>query len=312
MISIDDIRAADQRIAPHIRRTPVMEVAGPALGLSHPVTLKLELFQHTGNFKARGAFNNLLLRDIPEAGVVAASGGNHGAAVAYAGAELGIRARIFVPEIAGPSKISLIEQAGADLTVVPGAYANAAEAAAAYQAETGALSIHPYDHPATLAGQGTLALEMAEQAPDLDVVLVAVGGGGLLGGVAAAYAGTRTKVIAIEPETAPTLHAALREGPETDVEVSGIAANSLGAKRIGRTGYEIAQALGIEVVLVTNAAIAEAQKLLWQGARVLAEPGGAAALAAVTSGAWRPADGDRVGVIVCGANLDPSPFSEGA
>lgn len=312
MISKDDILTADQRIAPHIRRTPVMDVAGAALGLDHPVVLKLELFQHTGSFKARGAFNNLLSRDIPAAGVVAASGGNHGAAVAYAGAELGIRARIFVPEIAGASKISLIEQAGADLTVVPGAYANAAEAAMAYQAETGALSIHPYDAPETLAGQGTLALEMAGQAPDLDVVLVAVGGGGLLGGVAAAYAGSDTRVIAVEPETAPTLHNALRDGPETDVEVSGIAANSLGARRIGRTAYEIARAEGIETVLVTNDAIAGAQKTLWQGARVLAEPGGACALAALTSGVWQPRDTCRVGVIVCGANLDPAPFQNGA
>ncbi|MEO1494648.1 MAG: serine/threonine dehydratase [Pseudomonadota bacterium] len=307
MISKDAIRAAARRIAPHIRRTPVMEIAGPALGLGHAVTLKLELFQHTGNFKARGAFNTLLSREIPAAGVVAASGGNHGAAVAYAGAELGIRARIFVPEIAGPSKIGLIERAGADLTVVPGAYANAAEAAAAYQAETGALSVHAYDAPETVAGQGTVALEMDEQAPGLDVVLVAVGGGGLLGGVAAAYSGSGTAVVAVEPETAPTLHAALRDGPDTDVDVSGIAANSLGARRIGRTGYDIARAEGIETVLVSNDAIAEAQKRLWQGVRVLAEPGGAAALAALTSGLYTPADGARVGVIVCGANLDPSP-----
>ncbi len=308
MISIDDIRAADRRIASHIRRTPVMEVGGAALGLEHPVTLKLELFQHTGNFKARGAFNNLLSRDIPKAGVVAASGGNHGAAVAYAGAELGIHARIFVPEIAGASKISLIEQAGADLTVVPGAYANAAEAAMAYQTETGALSIHPYDGAETLAGQGTVALEMSEQAPDLDLVFVAVGGGGLLGGVAAAYAGTGTRVVAVEPETAPTLHAALRDGPETDVDVSGIAANSLGAKRIGQSGYEIAKAHSIESTLVTNEAIADAQRALWQGVRILAEPGGAAALAALTSGAYITPERARIGVIVCGANLDPAPI----
>ena len=308
MISQDDIQAASARITPHIRRTPVMEVDGAALGLEHPVTLKLELFQHTGSFKPRGAFNSLLSMDVPDAGVVAASGGNHGAAVAYAAAKLGVPARIFVPEIAGAAKIALIRSTGADLTVVPGAYANAAEAAMTFQAESGALSIHAYDAPETLAGQGTVGLEIAKQAPDLDILLVAVGGGGLVGGIATALADTNTRVVAVEPETASALNAALNNGPETMVDVGGVAANSLGARQIGRGCYDIARAQQIESVLVTDAAISEAQILLWQSARVLAEPGGACALAALTSDAFAPAPNAKIGVVVCGANIEPAPF----
>lgn len=309
MISKHDIRAAARRIAPHIRRTPVMDIDGTDLGLDHAVTLKLELFQHTGSFKARGAFNSLLSMDVPQAGVVAASGGNHGAAVAYAAAKLGVPARIFVPEIAGAAKIGLIRGTGADLTVVPGAYANAAEAAAAYQTKTGALSIHAYDAPATLAGQGTVGLEIAEQAPDLDVLLVAVGGGGLIGGIAAALADTKTRVVAVEPETACALNAALADGPETQVEVGGVAANSLGARQIGRGCYDIARAEQIASVLVPDTAINQAQHLLWQAARVLAEPGGACALAALTCGVFKPPPNARTGVLVCGANAEPAPFT---
>ncbi len=306
MIKQSDIIAAAERISGHVRKTPVLEVAD-GLGLGDSVTLKLELLQHTGTFKARGAFNSLLSGAVPDAGIVAASGGNHGAAVAFAAARLGIPARIYVPEIAGPTKIGLIRATGADLQVVPGAYADAAAAADAYRAETGAATIHAYDAPGTLAGQGTLGIELEEQAPGIDYWLVAVGGGGLIGGVASWLDG-RAKVIAVEPERAPTLNRALAEGPDTTVDVGGVAANSLGARQVGRLCFDVASAQKIESVLVPDEAITEAQRRLWDGLRVAAEPGGAAALAALVSGAWAPPAGARVGVIVCGGNVDPAPF----
>lgn len=307
MINQDDIRAAAARIQPHIRKTPVLRLGPDDLGLGFPVDLKLELFQHSGTFKARGATNSLLSMDIPDAGVVAASGGNHGAAVAWAAAKLGIPARIFVPEIAGPTKIGLIRAAGVEPDVVPGAYADAFEASQAYGAESGAISIHAYDAPATLAGQGTVGLEIAQQLPDLDVLLVAVGGGGLIGGIASWF-GDRLKIVAVEPERAPTLNAALRDGPETTVEVGGVAVNSLGASRVGAMCYDVATRYGIESVLVPDNAITDAQHKLWTSARLLAEPGGAAALAALTSGAYNPPLDARIGVLICGANIDPSPL----
>ncbi len=306
MITPDDIRAAHGRIAAHVRRTPIIEAAGPAFGLGHPVVLKLELLQHTGSFKPRGAFNSLIARDVPPAGVVAASGGNHGAAVGYAAAELGIPARIFVPEIAGETKIALVRGTGADLEVVPGHYGQAAAAAEAARQASGAITIHAYDAPETLAGQGTVGTEFEEQAPDLDILLVAVGGGGLIGGIASWYDG-RIRVVAVEPEEAPTLAVALRDGPEAEITPSGVAANSLGGPMIGRLAYDVVTRLGIDCVLVPDAAITEAQHLLWTGARVLAEPGGAAALAALTSGRFVPPPGARVGVLVCGGNVDPAP-----
>ena len=208
MITRDQITAAHERIASHIRRTPVMELDGVAFGLPHPVTLKLELLQHTGSFKARGAFNNLLSREVPEAGVVAASGGNHGAAVGYAAARLGIPARIFVPSLAGEAKISLVHGTGAALEVIEGHYGQAAAAAEAFRAGSGAMSVHPFDAPETLAGQGTVGAELEQQAPDLDILLVAVGGGGLIGGIASWYAG-RIRVIAVEPSSAATLTVAI-------------------------------------------------------------------------------------------------------
>lgn len=305
MIPLSEIEAAAARIAPHIRSTPVLEVDGASLGLPAPVVLKLELLQHTGSFKPRGAFNNLIVRDIPAAGVVAASGGNHGAAVAYAAAQLGIPARIFVPRIAGREKIVLIERAGADLVVTEGAYADAFDAAEKYGAETGAAQVHAYDAPETLAGQGSLGLELRKQAPEIETVFVAVGGGGLIGGVAAAYGDAirdgRVRLIAVEPERAATLASALASGPETEVEVGGIAANALGAKRIGRLAYDIVRELGIEVLLVSDEEIAAAQTLLWTASRIAAEPAGAAALAALLSGRAGPAP--RPAAIVCGGNF---------
>ncbi|HSF96980.1 MAG TPA: threonine/serine dehydratase [Thermohalobaculum sp.] len=301
------IQAAAERIRGHVRRTPVLTV-DDGLGLAYPVQLKLELLQHTGSFKPRGAFNNLLSRDVPQSGVVAASGGNHGAAVAFAARKLAIPARIFVPKIAGPAKIALIRETGADLVVTEGLYPDALAAAQAYEAQTGAIQVHAYDAPETVAGQGTVALEWEEQGLDADTVLIAVGGGGLIAGALGWLAGRR-RVIAVEPENCPTLHRALAEGPDAEVEVSGIAANALGARKIGAICHGLATAQGVTSLLVTDAAIAEAQRRLWRGLRVLAEPGGATALAALTSGAYVPAPGERIAVLVCGGNPAPDPLA---
>lgn len=300
----DEIEAAAGRIAGHVRVTPVMDVDLPGIGR---VALKLEQMQHTGSFKARGAFNTLLSGGVPAAGVVAASGGNHGAAVAYAARTLGIAAKIYVPEYAGPAKIALIRAQWAELEVVPGVYADAAARALAHAEATGAMQIHPYDAPATLAGQGTLMREWEAQGLEADTVLIAVGGGGLIAGAIGWLEGRR-RVVAVEPELAPTLHAALAQGPEAQVAVSGIAANALGASRIGRLCYDLAVAHRVASVLVSDAAIAEAQALLWRSLRQLVEPAGATALAALMSGAYRPVPGERVAVLVCGANPAPDPL----
>lgn len=307
MIVRADIEAAALRIRKHVLRTPVLTVEAGDIGLRHPVTLKLELMQHSGSFKARGAFNALLSHNPGASGVVAASGGNHGAAVAFAASRLQVPARVFVPEIAGPTKIGLIRSAGVEPDVVRGAYADAFEASEAVRRETGAMTIHAYDGPETVAGQGTLGPEIERQIEDLDILLVAVGGGGLIGGVSAWF-GERVRIVGVEPVRAQTLTAALKNGPETDVDVSGIAANALGARRIGRLGYDICKANAVETVVVDDEDIATAQKLLWQSARVLAEPGGATALAALTSGKFVPPRYGRVGVLVCGGNVDPTPF----
>ena len=300
----NEIVAAADRIGGYVRRTPVTMLNFS--GLPAPVEVKLEQMQHTGTFKARGAFNSLLSGPVPDGGVVAASGGNHGAAVAYAAARLGIPAQIFVPEIAGPSKIDLIRRTGAGLTVVPGAYADALQAALAHEARTGAMQIHAYDAPATVAGQGTCMAEWENQGLQADTVVIAVGGGGLAGGALAWLQGRR-KVVAVEPETSCALHAALEAGAPVDVEVSGIAANALGARRIGSLCFGLAQEHGAQSVLVTDAAIADAQRVLWREARQLVEPAGAAALAALLSGAYLPEPGERVAVLICGANPAPDP-----
>lgn len=306
MPSPDDISQAYARIASHVHRTPVLETK--TLGLPYPVTLKLENTQITGTFKVRGAFNTLLSSDVPAAGVVAASGGNHGAAVAHAARALGHPAKIFVPEIAGTSKIALIRATGADLTIVPGEYSNALDLAQEHEAKTGAMQIHAYDADATVAGQGTLAREWDEQGLDrMDSVLIAVGGGGLIAG-ALAWLEDRINVIAVESMGCPTLNAALSAGGPIDVDVSGIAANALGARRIGRICYEFATRHLSDSLLVADEAITDAQQRLWHGTRQWVEPAGATALAALTSGAYKPADGERVGVLVCGANPAPGPF----
>lgn len=304
------IRRAAALIRPHVRRTPVIEIEAQDLELAGPpVTFKLEFLQRGGSFKARGAFTSLLSLPLPPAGVVAASGGNHGVAVALAAAALGVPARIFVPAIASPAKIRRIRDLGVDLVVGGERYADALAAAEAYQAESGALPVHAYDQFETLAGQGTLALELEEQAPHLDSLLVAVGGGGLLGGIAAWY-GRRLKLVAVEPETAPTLNHALKAGQPVEAPAGGIAADSLAPRQIGALMFPLARQAGVESLLVADAAIRAAQQSLWDRLRLVAEPGGAAALAALLSGAYRPAPGERVGVLLCGANTEAVSFPD--
>ncbi len=304
-VTRSEIKSASVRILPFIQRTPIM--TSDNFGLGYPIDLKLEHLQLSGSFKARGAFNNLLAREVPATGIVAASGGNHGAAVAMAAKRLGVRARVYVPELAGSEKISLIKRSGADLVVVPGDYSQAFLAAEAYENETGAMQIHAYDRPETVAGQGTLALEWEEQGMKADTIMIAVGGGGLISGAFAWFQGNR-KIVAVEPERAPTLHRALKNGPETEVEVSGVAANALGARKIGRICYDLAQAQNAESLLVSDAAIMDAQKLLWQSHRLLVEPAGATALAALSSGAYRPQPNERVAVLLCGGNVASDPL----
>ena len=305
-------RAAIERtyglITPYIRVTPVVETNGADFGLgAFPLALKLELFQHAGSFKTRGAFANLLTRAIPAAGVVAASGGNHGAAVAYAAMRLGVKARIFVPTVSSPAKISRIRSYGADLVVTGDRYADALAVSQVWTVESGALPVHAFDQEETLLGQGTLALELGRQAPDLDTLLVSVGGGGLIGGIAA-WCGGRPRVIGVEPEAAPTLTRALEAGKPVDAPAGGVAADSLAPRRIGELMFPIAQAHIARVLLVSDAAIRQAQDALWATLRVVAEPGGAAAFSALLSGAYAPAPGERVGVVVSGGNTTAVDF----
>lgn len=310
MTSIDrqGIEATHALIKPYVRVTPVVEVRSADLGLADcPLTLKLEQLQHSGSFKARGAFANLLLRPIPGAGVVAASGGNHGVAVAYAARRLGARAKIFVPTVASPAKVRRIREYGAELAVVGERYADALAASEAWVARSGALPVHAFDQVETLLGQGTLGLELAAQAPGLDTVLVPVGGGGLIGGIAAWYAGT-VKIIGVEPEAAPTLAEALKAGRPVDAEAGGIAADSLAPRRVGELMFPLSQSYVERVVLVSDAALRHAQDVLWASLRVVAEPGGAAALAGLLSGAYAPAPGERVGVLVSGGNTTAVDF----
>jgi threonine dehydratase len=310
MVSRTDIAAAASRIADHIRHTPVLRVAGMELGGTCPVVLKLELLQHTGSFKPRGAFNRLLSDRLPAAGVIAASGGNHGAAVAYAARALSVPAEIFVPVLTPAAKVARIAGYGARVVQTGETYAEALTASRLRQLETGALEVHAYDHADVLAGQGTVAREFEQDAPELTHVLVATGGGGLIGGMAAWYAGG-ARVISVEPEACPALHDALRAGRPVDAPVSGVAADSLGARQVGGLMFPLAQRFVTDAVLVSDAAIAEAQRLLWDKFRLIAEPGGATALAALLSGAFVPPDGARVGVLVCGGNTDPAKVATG-
>ena len=307
-VSRDDIRAAHARIAPHVRRTPVWNLPR-GFGHDGPVSLKLEFLQHAGSFKPRGAFNTLLSRPIPDAGVAAASGGNHGAAVAYAAKRLGVKARIFVPEIAAPAKVAVIRAHGAEVAIGGARYADAQEACDLHVAATGALRVHPFDAEATIAGQGTVALEWEEDA-ELDTALVPVGGGGLVAGMAAWWAG-RVKVVGVEPEGSRALHAALAAGGPVDIDrLDSVAADSLGARNVGALVHAICRDTVDHVALVADDAIRAAQGALWRDWRIAAEPGGAAALAALISGAYKPRAGERVGVLLCGANVDLGKLAE--
>lgn len=305
----EQIAQTCERIRSHVRRTPVIEVdAGDFELVPQPLVLKLEFLQHAGSFKARGAFTNLLTRPVPKAGVVAASGGNHGLAVAFAANRLGIPATIFVPSVAAATKQERIRGLNAKLVIAGERYADALEASRRFVAESGAMEIHAFDQIETLLGQGTLGLELEEQSPSLDTVLIAVGGGGLIGGVAAWYRG-KTRLIAVEPHASPTLHRALEAGHPVDAEAGGIAADSLAPRRVGQLMFPLAQRFVDRVVLVEDDAIRRAQAELWRVLRVASEPGGAAALAALLSGAYKPGDGERVGVVLCGGNTDAVKFA---
>jgi len=298
-----------ETIRPHLRLTPLVEITGADLGLAaFPLTLKLESLQHSGSFKARGAFANLLLRRLPAAGVVAASGGNHGAAVAYAAMRLGVPARIFVPTVSSPAKIARIRGYGAGLVVGGDRYADALAASETWARESGALPVHAFDQLETLLGQATVGLELERQQPRLDTLLVPVGGGGLIGGIAAWYAG-RVKVIGVEPEAAPTLFEALRAGRPVDAPAGGIAADSLAPRRVGEAMFPIARAHVERVALVSDDAIRHGQASLWETFRIVAEPGGAAGVAALLAGAYAPAAGERVGVVISGGNTTAVAFS---
>lgn len=297
-------------IRPHIRRTPIAEIDAADVGLGAcPLSLKLELLQHSGSFKARGAFANLLMRKVPAIGVVAASGGNHGAAVAYASMRLKIPAKIFVPSVSSPAKIARIRGYGADLTIAGDRYADALAESEAWAENTGAMPVHAFDQDETLLGQGTLGMELDEQVPQIDTLLVAVGGGGLIAGIAAWYRG-RIKVVGVEPAAAPTLTRALAAGRPVDAEAGGVAADSLAPRRVGQRVFPIVKQYVHSVVLVEDAAIVQAQKSLWQAIRIVAEPGGAAAFSALLSGAYRPAAGERVGIVVSGGNSAAVDFGE--
>jgi threonine dehydratase len=307
MISRTEIQDAGRRIATHVRRTPVLALEEKAFGIDARIFFKLECLQHTGSFKPRGAFNCILSSKIGEAGVIAASGGNHGAAVAYAAHKLGHRAEIFVPVITPKNKVDRLKQYGAAINITGNSYSEALAASKERALETGAVAVHAYDDSRVLAGQGTLGMELEEQVRGLDSVLIAVGGGGLIGGVAAWYQ-ERVRVIAIEPERAPTLHKSLAAGVVVDVDTGGVAADSLGARRVGELMFPIAQKFLTQSLLVSDEQIIEAQRALWRHVRLIAEPGGATAFAGLLSGVYKPRPGERVGVVLCGSNAELSTF----
>ncbi len=303
MIGRAQIAQAASRIAPFVRRTPIIEVRYAERVLN----LKLEYLQVSGTFKARGAFNRLLgtYAEARAAGVVAASGGNHGIALAYAARALEVAAHIFVPASTPAAKLDKLRALGAHVQLAGAHYADALAASERFIAETGAVRSHAYDQSETLAGQGSVALEWQQQCAELDTVLVAVGGGGLIGGIAAWF-DNQVKVVAVEPINCPSLHSALAAGRPVDVAVSGIAADSLGARRVGELMFPIAQRAIAAAILVSDSAIVAAQRWLWDQLRIAAEPGGAAALAGLLSGAYQAAAEERVGVLICGANVDPA------
>lgn len=305
MVNRDDIEAASARLRGHARRTPNITVV---IGGIRTV-LKLEFLQHTGTFKARGALSRLLSGTVPPAGVVAASGGNHGAAVAYAARELGVQATIFVPELTPAAKLGRIAGYGASVVREGATFAEALDASRVFQRSSGAMEVHAYDDPLVVAGQGTVGLELAGDAPEVSHVLVAVGGGGLIGGISGWYGKRGAEVIGVEPELCPAWHAARDAGGPVPVAVGGVAVDSLGARQVGQVMFAVASAHGVQSVLVTEAAITEAQRWLWTELRIVSEPGGAVALAALLSGAWQPPAGATPAVILCGANTDLAAVS---
>lgn len=305
MISRDDVLLAGARIAPYIRRTPLLAADG--------LWFKCEFLQTTGVFKARGAFNRqLAARERgeldPGAGIVTASGGNAGLANAYAASVLGVPATVFVPETAPAVKVARLQGYGARVRLVGREYAEAYAAAVEYAEETGALFCHAYDQEEIVAGAGTLAEEILEDAPDLDTIVVAVGGAGLFAGIAASAHG-RARVVAVEPEGCPTLHTALKAGEPVDISVSGVASDSLGARRVGDLGWDLARRTDPVSVLVGDDAIVKARAQLWRDYRIPAEHGAAAAYAALTSGAYVPAEDEKVAVVICGGNTDPATLT---
>jgi threonine dehydratase len=310
LITRERIVATEAAIRPYIRRTPLVRLDAADFGLSSaPLTFKLEFLQHSGSFKARGAFANLLLRKPPAAGIVAASGGNHGVAVAYAAHRLGVPATIFVPDVASPAKQAAIRRLGANLVISGSLYADALAASEAHIARTGAMAIHAYDQAETLLGQGSVGLELEQDARDIDTLLVAVGGGGLIGGIAAWFE-RRIRIVAVEPEKSPTLHAALAAGEPVDAPAGGLAADSLAPRRVGQLMFPIARDHVDRVALVSDDAIAYAQEALWSTLRVVTEPGGAAAFAALLSGRYKPRSGEHVAVLLCGANTTAVKFAD--
>ncbi|RDJ98375.1 threonine/serine dehydratase [Paraburkholderia lacunae] len=308
MITKDDIRVAAQRIAPYIRTTPVIQLEAGWFDVPGDTFLKLESLQVTGSFKPRGAFNRLLSEPIPPAGIIAASGGNHGIAVAYAAQKLGVRAEIYVPSLATALKRKMLTDLGAQVVVAGNTYVEALAASEARAAESGALNVHAFDNAATVAGQGTIAIELDAQLPDIDTVLVSVGGGGFIGGIAAWFSG-RVKVVAVEPKNCPTLNRALQARVPVDVETGGIAADSLGCRRIGKVPFSVLLPAVSDSVLVSDEQIRDAQRVLWEKLRIGSEPGGATAFAALVSGAYVRSPGEKIAVVICGGNADPASFA---
>ena len=307
-ITPERIAETERLIRPHIRHTPVLRVDLADFGRSPQlIDLKLEGLQHSGSFKVRGAFSNLLTRSVPKAGVVAASGGNHGAAVAYAAMRLNVPATIFVPNVTSPAKAERIRNYGATLVIAGERYDDALAASQQFVMERGALAIHAFDQPETLLGQGTLGLEIESDLPHIDTLLVAAGGGGLIGGIAAWFRG-RIRIVAVEPEGSPTLWRAFAAGRPVDAEAEGIAADSLAPKRVGQIMFPIAQAYIERPVLVSDDDIRAAQRALWDKVRLVTEPGGAAAFAALLVGKFVAAPDERVAVLLCGANTTAVRF----
>ncbi len=307
-VNPEQIARCEKIIRPYIRRTPVIDIDGADIGLqAGPLCLKLELLQHSGSFKARGAFANLLTRKVPSIGVVAASGGNHGAAVAYAAMVLKVPAKIFIPSVSSKAKVQRIRECGADLVIAGDRYADALAASEVWAQQTGAMPVHAFDQEETMLGQGTIGIELDEQAPGTDTLLVSVGGGGLIAGLAACYAG-RVKIVGVEPVASPTLTKALQAGHPVDAEAGGLAADSLAPRRVGARVFPIVQKQVRETALVADDAIRQAQKVLWQALRIVAEPGGAAAFSALLSGAYRPQPGERVAVVISGGNTTAVDF----